>query len=154
MVDVDPYAPPQTEVEATPEGFQQDLAFPAEAVDEMKRAAPWVRWAFRLGLLSAILGFVNALVSAEPKGTEGISVFTVLLITTPLYAISFVVIKRYADSLSALLANEEGGLLRAVTGQRNVYRLSAFLCIAAVSIAVLAIVVALIISVSQAGGAS
>jgi hypothetical protein len=149
-METNPFAPPKTaDLDgATAASAHSGLRASEESVQELIRAAPWVRRLVQLTGVSIAAGFVNAVVTASHAATGGAAVKAIaqLLISTIISVLFLVVLRRYAASGDRVARGERSAVNHVIMAQASYIKLTALMTLLFLGALVLVMIAAAVTS--------
>jgi hypothetical protein len=137
-----PFAPPRTsDLDGGAPVALAGMAVAEEALNELAASAPWVRWFMRLTGASIVLGFITTIVTvAQAKnGTDAARAILGTAVATPISAIFFFVLRRYAKHAGRLAGGERSAAEAVIEAQSSYFKVSGVMIIIMVGLGILAV---------------
>jgi hypothetical protein len=152
---VNPFEPPRAaEAVISRASAEPASALPEAALGELVSSAPWVRWAARLALVSAVVGLLNSgfSLSRATQTAEKIGAVFGLVLGVPLAILFVVLFRRYAGHVERLRDRQPGALPGVVDAQRALFKTFGIFTIISMALVPLAIIAAVVAAVVAKGG--
>jgi hypothetical protein len=122
---VNPFEPPRA-AEAVVPGIDGDpaSALPTAALGELVSSGPWVRWAARLALVSAVVGLLNSgfSLSRATATAEKVGAVFGIVLGVPIALLFVLLFRRYASHVERLRDRQPGALPGVVDSQRVLFK--------------------------------
>ncbi len=153
---VNPFEPPRAADAVVPGASAEPAsALPEAALGELVSSAPWVRWAARLALVSAVVGLLNSgySLSRAAQTTEKVGAVFGIVLGVPLAILFVVLFRRYAGHVERLRDRQPGALPGVVDAQRALFKTFGIFTIVSMALVPLVIMGVVIAVMVTKGGA-
>jgi hypothetical protein len=152
---VNPFEPPRAADAAAPAlDGQPASALPEAAVSELVASAPWVRWAARLALVSAVVALASCAVTLAKASltSEKIGAVAGVIFGVPVSILYWLLFQRYAGHLQRLGEGRPAALPAALDAQRSLLKTFGILTIVLLALVPLAIIGGVVAVIVTKGG--